>query len=224
MTQGLLAAPADPKAFEGELAADDPSAAVPDAELDTLISDLRTLHLQAGLGHSLAVGRLLIERLYGGSVNDYHSRNPHKQARLRALLQRRAPELADLNLREQALRNSILAVEVWYSLPEAAQEALSFPKLVELAVVKDPEARQQIGYACVRDGWTSQEFKAALDPHRPPARPRQPAVLRDIGLAARNLRAYDRAALADLSPKHLTKLEADLAELLAAVKRLSGKK
>jgi hypothetical protein len=196
------------------------AAAVADAELDEVVEQLRALHLRAGVGHALAVGRLLIDRLYAGDASAYRDRNPHKQVRLRALLDRRAQQLADLQLGQQSIRNAILAVEVFDGLPTDVQARLSHRKLVELARVKDPEQRAEIGTAFAREGWDEAQFQGAVQQHRPPAAARQPAVLRDIGHAARQLRGYDRKALQDLSPKHRAKLQADLAELLAVLSRL----
>jgi hypothetical protein len=197
-------------------------AEVPDAELDDLIQQLQFLHLQAGVGHALAIGRLLIDRLYGGDASAYHERNPHKQVKLRALLERRSQELADLRLGQQSIRNAILAVEVFDGLPDDVQERLSHRKLVELARVKDPDRRVQIGSAFAREGWSEAQFQGAVQEHRPPAAARQPDVVRDIGHAARQLRGYDRKALQDLSPKHRAKLQADLAELLAVLAKLDA--
>lgn len=65
-----MSAPADPQTAIATAL----GAAVPDAELDRLVRDLRALHRGAALDFALAVGRMVVDRVYGGDLDAWRER------------------------------------------------------------------------------------------------------------------------------------------------------
>src|SRR5262249_24428641 len=89
------------------------------ANVDTLVAELRQLYVDAGLKLSVKMGRLIIDRLYGGDMTKWQSRG-RKDASFRKL--ERHP---DLPFRASTLSRAVSI----YALAQRRTDLLEFNHL-----------------------------------------------------------------------------------------------
>lgn len=203
-------------------------AAVSEDDLDKAIRRLRTLHRAHSVAHAVAVGQLIVEMFYDGDYGAARSRDPHRHARYRALVQRRPDDLADLALPDRNLRRCVAASDVWQGLPESVRSKLAIVHLEGLAAIQDAGVRKEMATEAASLEWTGDQVKKAVADQkrkargekRKPGRKKKPTVLKTAGAAKASLKKLvdQKDMMAKLAPERLAEFKAlvqAMQELLA---------
>ncbi len=110
----------------------------------------------------LEVGRLLLDRFFGGSAHAYHDRNPAKEATYAEFVRTCEAELNDFGLSASTGRQCILARITWDLLPPPVRDQLRFNHVVALASVGEPNDRARLAFDATRQGWSVTQLKDAI--------------------------------------------------------------
>jgi hypothetical protein len=170
-----------------------------DREIEAVAAEIRSIGQQAELAFTCAVGRLLVERFYGGDLAACRDHAPAKHASFRRLAELLRDD--DDGMCASALCRCVAVhclVERRGGL--VACEGLTFTHL--RAVLPLPESEQKrLLAAVIEHGWTTRELEAAVraeNPSPPPPRRSRPAFVRAIARIERILVEQD-LALRDVS-------------------------
>lgn len=101
-------------------------------------------------------------RIFGGDPQAYLSRNPAKERRFTAFLQKHAEDLQAYGLNEGTAREAIVTSIVFQALPEELQRALFYSHVVELTRVADQTQRAPLARASVLGDWTVRQLPDAV--------------------------------------------------------------
>ena len=156
------------------LSAGPPAAAMPVeyAEVLRRIDQLTRAH---GMVYDLSIGALCLEFFFGGSAEEYYSRDRSKETVFADFVATCREALATHGQSESRLRNCVRAYLVYRGLPSQAKEALLFSHLVELARCRDPGIRARLAAATIECEWTVAQLRDAVTMARGDARP-EPAA------------------------------------------------
>lgn len=139
-----------------------------------------------GLVYDLSVGALILEFFFGGSAQEYYSRDRSKETVFFDFVVACKDELAAHGQSESKLRNCVRAYLVYRGLPQEAKDSLLFSHLVELARCHDATLRTRLAYAAIEADWTVNQLRdavsrtkapdqdAAAGPDKPPRLPANP--------------------------------------------------
>ncbi len=127
-----------------------------------VLEQLQSLTRDFLLGFRLEVGKLMIERFFGGSIHNYRSQDPGKEASFAKFAQACADDLANLGLSPAVLRQCINARATYDALPQTVRERLLFSQVVELARVADATQRARLAMDATALNWTVGELKDAV--------------------------------------------------------------
>lgn len=163
-------------------------------EFSDVLDDLHRLSRAHILAFRLEVGTLLLDRFYGGSIEEYRSQDPFKSASFQRFVTERHDDLREFGLAESSLRNCILARHIFDGLPPAVKDSVKFSHLVELTRVQDPMLRARLAMSSLQNGWRVTELKTAVasakagtwydtDPSTPGTQPPPPQPLPEHGLS-----------------------------------------
>ena len=171
----------------GEVLAD----AVPDATIDALVRDLRALHRGAALDFSLAVARLLVDRLYAGDLGAWKQRGT-RDASFRKLAEKLDP-LDIPGLSSGSLARAIYVLELDTRVGIVGRPQLTLSHALAVAGLPEAEQERMLGEAEARDLSVAALRREADDLRRAnPApgrkgRPRLPAFVRTVNRWERDL-------------------------------------
>lgn len=127
-----------------------------------ILTELARLSRDLLLAFRLEVGRLLLDRFFGGSAHAYRDRNPAKEATYAEFVRTCEAELNDLGLSASTGRQCILARLTWDGLPPPVRDQLRFNHVVALASVGEPNNRARLAFDATRQGWTVTQLKDAI--------------------------------------------------------------
>ena len=127
-----------------------------------ILEELRYLSRDMLLAFRLQVGKLLLDRFYSGSVNEYRDHSGNKDSSFAAFLRTCPGELADLGLGGQVARQCINARVTYDRLPPPVRDGLLFSHVVELARLDDPTARARLAMDTTLQRWTVDQLKEAI--------------------------------------------------------------
>lgn len=134
----------------------------PKAPYADVLEQLRLLSRDMLLAFRLQVGKLMLDRFFGGSAHEYHDVNPHKAISFAAFLRTCPDELADYGLGGRVLRDCINARITFDGLPPQVRDGLLFSHVVELARLGDPTTRARLAMDVTLQHWTVDRLKLAI--------------------------------------------------------------
>ncbi len=127
-----------------------------------ILDTLRHLARDHLLFWRLEVGRLLLDRFYGGDALAYRDRSGRKDASFARFAREHADDLAEFGLSERVVRDCILVHIVAGTLPSATRDSLGYRQLLELTRVPDPTSRVRLAVAAVDQHWTVTQVQDAV--------------------------------------------------------------
>lgn len=132
------------------------------SEFTNVLDELRSLTRDHLLVYRVEVGRVLLERFFGGNSAAYLDMDSTKEQRFSRFVGACAAELTAFSLGERTLRNCIRTSIVFHTLPPAAREQLAYSQIVELTRIGDPTLRSRLAVASLAGEWTVLELKEAI--------------------------------------------------------------
>lgn len=185
-----------------------------DAVIDQLVAELCGLHRAAALDFALRVGRLVLERLYGGDLDAWRARGV-RDGSFRRLAERLDP-LGIPGLSSSSLARALGTLELDARVGVAGRPQLNAAHVVAVLGLKPADQERLLGRAEAQD-WTAAELKveadrvrrASANPARTGRRP-LPAFVKTVNRWEREL--AEDASFHDLD--QLATLEDDDAERL----------
>jgi hypothetical protein len=145
-----------------------------------LLADLAKLSRNHLLYFRIEVGRRLSQSFYNDDREAYRAGQRQREGAFREFVVAKGPELADLGLSEQLLRQSLRAFFVVKDLPRALVAQLVYSHVVQLSTVEDDNTRALLAKATVDNQWTGRALHNAIAAVRrgrwPDADPDQPGL------------------------------------------------
>ena len=184
-------------------------------DLAALVQDLRALYNVTGVELMLRIGEFILERLYGGSVDNWRSRG-RKDFSFRKLEQH--PELP---FKASMLSRAVSIYLLARRRPDVAKlQNVSQTHLQEI-INLEPDIQDRLLAQVEQEKWSVQKLRAAVHDvtglTRRAGRPRMPAFSRQL----RNLRSIVDSRLLVMDTANVTVLELqDAEELLDTARRL----
>ncbi len=129
------------------------------AELAALTRD----HLQF---YRLEVGRVILDRFFGGDSAAYLDRSNTKSAKFSDFAKAHATDLEFLGLNERILRSCVQLRTVYLTLPPTARETLGYSRTLALTSVDDATKRAQMAKAAIDHNWTLSQLREAIQDDR----------------------------------------------------------
>lgn len=179
--------------------------------LDTVIPEINALYVRQGLQMVEAIGELLLDRLFDGDLEAFHTRGSRHQS-LRALAQR-----SDLQLSYSQIWNCLAVLGQLRVLPRELGRALSMHHHKALLPVKDPDIKRSLAEKAVREELSyralREEVKRACTATDAPksGRPALPTWFKGL---KRVRDALQEASSAKVGPKDFDRIDAREARAL----------
>jgi hypothetical protein len=182
-----------------------------DELVEHAVGDIGRIWSGGLLSTVVALGDYLIEKFYGGSLDEACSRRPHKPAALARLMER----ASELPVSVHALKQSVRIASQHRALPRALADGLSKSQHEALLPVADPTRKMELAGEAVAQHLSSREIAQranALRTRRGGGRPPSPPVVRRVGALVRLLDAPELDE--ELVPSALSELEPTQVEQL----------
>jgi hypothetical protein len=135
----------------------DPKAAYAD-----LLEQLRLLSRDMLLAFRLQVGKILLDRFYGGDIREYRNTFASKDTSFAAFVRTCPTDLTDLGLGGQVARQCINARVTYDLLPPGVRDGLLFSHVVELARLEDSTTRARLAMDTTQQRWSVDRLKDAI--------------------------------------------------------------
>jgi hypothetical protein len=137
---------------------------VPEADLDALAIDLAALQRRTTLGFALEVGRMVVERVYGGSLDRWRAGAGAKDGSLRSLAEK-LTKLGSRGLSAATLQQAIATVDLEERAGVSSRPQLNASHV--RAVIGLPADKQELllGTAEAKD-WTAEKLQKEADKAR----------------------------------------------------------
>jgi len=167
------------------------------AELDAAIAEIREIERRGGIDRTLAIGRFVLHRFFGGSVEAWRERSRHKNNSVRRLAQHpRCP------LSRSALNQAIGIYVAFQTLTCDQTFGHIGPSHISLVLHLAPPAQRDWLERAERQGWSVRELKARVTEERRRTgerrgRPRMAQGAQAISSAKKLVRSLERV-LAEL--------------------------
>lgn len=189
---------------------------VPEAAIDALVDELRGLHRKAALDFALTVGRLTLDRLFGGSLDAWRD-GGEKSGSFRKLAQKLDP-LGIPGLSSSSLARAVATVELDARVGVAGRPQLNASHVVAVLGLEPAQQERLLGEAEAND-WTAAALKAEAErikretrPSTTRGRPKLPAFVKTVNRWERD--AADESAFAELD--QVDELDVEETERLAS--------
>jgi len=140
-----------------------PQALVIQSEYQDVVQSLRALTNQHDKAFRMGIGKLLLDRFFGGRPAEFSSSAPNKPTTFNDFLQIHAEELAGLDLSEHQLRRCVRLHICHALLPPGVRDQLSWSALLQISVLPESNQRARLAAATVQQGWTTAEVRHAVD-------------------------------------------------------------
>ena len=197
---------------------------IADAEIEALIEELRTLHRNAALQFALQVGRLVVDRLFQGSLAAWRA-GGEKSGSFRQLSAKLDP-LGIPGLSSSSLARAVAMVEIDARVGISGRPQLLAAHVLAVLGLEPAQQERLLGEAEATD-WTAadlkteaEKFKRATSPPSKQGRPKLPAFVKTVNRWEREL--ADESAFAELDQvRELDSAEAE--RLTAAVEAMRVK-
>lgn len=133
---------------------------------DDILTQLGQLSRDLLLAFRLEVGRLMLDRFFGGKIAEYENTANNKDSRFAEFARTCHNELVGFGLGPQTLRQCIKARAVYDLLPPSTRDDLKFMHVVELGRVAEPTARARLAMDVKLGQWSVDQLKEAIGQYR----------------------------------------------------------
>ena len=157
--------------------------------VEQAVADIQRIWSQGLLSTVVSLGDYLIEKFYGGDVDQARSRRPHKAAAFARLLER----AEELPVSVHALKQSVRIAVQYHELPRALADRLSKTQHEVLLPVADPAQRLELATEAAAHELSSRQLAEKVSQLGKPngghsvGRPPSPPVVRRVGALVRVL-------------------------------------
>ena len=168
-------------------------------ELDAAVAEIREIDRRGGMERTVAIGRLVLHRFFGGSVEAWRHRSKHKNNSVRRIAQHPLCPLS-----RSAINQAIGIFVAFQTLACDQTFGHIGPSHIAVVLHLDPRAQRRWIERAEREGWSVRELKDCVTRQRREAgekrgRPRASAA-DHLVLTTQRLADSVQDALANLAP------------------------